>query len=184
MLNIGPVGIVEKYCEPTLLELQLFAPICLTNPMKYLVTGGCGFIGSHLCEALLQAGHEVTVLDDLSTGKIANVQHLEKDSQFQVLIGSVTDRQLVHEAVRNCDQVFHLASAVGVKLIMERPVETIDTIVTRDSNRTRASQSIPETTALDFDFGGLWQVQFSAFRRRWRSSGGTNDKAPLGLRMR
>ncbi|MFK7738116.1 MAG: GDP-mannose 4,6-dehydratase [Pirellulaceae bacterium] len=98
--------------------------------MKYLVTGGCGFIGSHLCESLLQAGHEVTVLDDLSTGKIANVQHLEKDSKFQVLIGSVTDRELVHEAVGNCDQVFHLASAVGVKLIMEKPVETIDTIVT------------------------------------------------------
>ena len=98
--------------------------------MKYLVTGGCGFIGSHLCESLIHAGHEVVVLDDLSTGKIANVQHLEQSSQFRMLIGSVTDRKLVHEAVNDCDQVFHLASAVGVKLIMERPVETIDTIVT------------------------------------------------------
>lgn len=98
--------------------------------MHYLVTGGCGFIGSHLAETLLSAGHEITVVDDLSTGKIANVQHLESHQDFHVLIGSVTDRELMHEAVRECDAVFHLASAVGVKLIMDKPVETIDTIVT------------------------------------------------------
>lgn len=98
--------------------------------MHYLVTGGCGFIGSHLSESLLHRGHSVTVLDDLSTGRIANVRHLETNADFRVLIGSVTDKQLVHEAIKNCDTVFHLASAVGVKLIMEKPVETIDTIVT------------------------------------------------------
>lgn len=98
--------------------------------MHYLITGGCGFIGSHLAEALLSAGHQVTVLDDLSTGKIANVEHLESQPNFRLLIGSVTDKELVHEAVKSCDSVFHLASAVGVKLIMEKPIETIDTIVT------------------------------------------------------
>ncbi len=98
--------------------------------MRYLVTGGCGFIGSHLTESLLADGHHVTVLDDLSTGSIGNVAHLESNPEFQILIGSVTDEALVHEAVANCDAVFHLASAVGVKLIMEQPVETIDTIVT------------------------------------------------------
>ncbi|MCR9295110.1 MAG: GDP-mannose 4,6-dehydratase [bacterium] len=98
--------------------------------MHYLITGGSGFIGSHLAEALLKEGHRVTVLDDLSTGKITNVEHLESNDQFRLLVGSVTDRNLVFEAVHACDRVFHLASAVGVKLIMERPVETIDTIVT------------------------------------------------------
>ncbi len=98
--------------------------------MHYLITGGCGFIGSHLVEALLASGHQVTVLDDLSTGAISNVQAMDGDDRLQVLIGSVTDKDLVHEAVSQCDAVFHLASAVGVQLIMERPVETIDTIVT------------------------------------------------------
>lgn len=98
--------------------------------MHYLITGGCGFIGSHLSEKLLEEGHRVTVLDDLSTGKIENVKHLESSGDFRILIGSVTDKELVHEAVSGCDAVFHLASAVGVKLIMDKPVETIDTIVT------------------------------------------------------
>ncbi len=98
--------------------------------MHYLVTGGSGFIGSHLAEALLGDGHEITVLDDLSTGKISNVQHLESNPRFHLLIGSVTNQEMVHESVKKCDAVFHLASAVGVRLIMERPVETIDTIVT------------------------------------------------------
>lgn len=98
--------------------------------MRYLITGGCGFIGSHLAEALLHAGHQVLVLDDLSTGKIANVKAIESNPNFRIMIGSVTDEGLVHEAVAQCDAVFHLASAVGVRLIMDKPVETIDTIVT------------------------------------------------------
>lgn len=98
--------------------------------MRYLVTGGCGFIGSHLAELLIANGHSVAVLDDLSTGQIANVAGLEEHPCFKILIGSVTDEQLVHEAVKECDAVFHLASAVGVRLIMDKPVETIDTIVT------------------------------------------------------
>lgn len=98
--------------------------------MHYLITGGCGFIGSHLTESLLRDGQQVTLLDDLSTGKISNVRHLESNPNLRILIGSVTDPDLVHEAVCVCDAVFHLASAVGVKLIMEKPVETIDTIVT------------------------------------------------------
>lgn len=97
--------------------------------MRYLITGGCGFIGSHLAESLIASGHQVTVLDDLSTGSIENVIALEQESDLKVVIGSVTDELLVHECVKDCDAVFHLASAVGVKLIMDRPVETIDTIV-------------------------------------------------------
>ncbi len=98
--------------------------------MRYLITGGCGFIGSHLADRLLSEGHQVIVLDDLSTGKITNVEKLEGRDDFQILIGSVTDESLVREAVVRCDAIFHLASAVGVRLIMEKPIETIDTIVT------------------------------------------------------
>jgi UDP-glucose 4-epimerase len=98
--------------------------------MRYLITGGCGFIGSHLAEALLKAGHHVTVLDDLSTGKFSNVSTIEKHEGFRAFIGSVTDESIVAEAMRDCDAVFHLASAVGVRLIMDQPIETIDTIVT------------------------------------------------------
>ncbi len=120
--------------------------------MRYLITGGCGFIGSHLAETLLAADHHVTVLDDLSTGKIANIRSIENDPNLRVLIGSVTDEQLVHEAVSQCDEVFHLASAVGVKLIMDRPVETIDTIVTgtqvvlKQANRYRKPLLLTSTS--------------------------------------
>lgn len=96
--------------------------------MKYLITGGCGFIGSHLADKLLENGHEVVVLDNLSTGRYENVVHLEGHPRFQMLVGSVLDHELVAEAVRACDGVFHLASAVGVRLIMEKPVETIESI--------------------------------------------------------
>ena len=98
--------------------------------MKYLVTGGCGFIGSHLSERLIADGHSVTVLDDLSTGKMSNVASLEQHPNFRVHVGSICDDSLVQELVQQCDVVFHLASAVGVRLIMDKPVETIDTIVT------------------------------------------------------
>ena len=98
--------------------------------MRTLITGGCGFIGSHLAETLIAAGDDVIVLDDLSTGRIENIASLDGNPRLRTLIGSVTDEGLVHEAVMGCDQVYHLASAVGVRLIMEKPVETIDTIVT------------------------------------------------------
>lgn len=98
--------------------------------MRYLITGGCGFIGSHLCEQLLLADHRVTILDNLSTGRVDNIRTMESSPNLRLLVGSVTDEALVHEAVRECDAVYHLASAVGVRLIMDQPVESIDTIVT------------------------------------------------------
>jgi UDP-glucose 4-epimerase len=97
--------------------------------MKYLITGGCGFVGSHLADHLITSGHHVVLLDNLSTGCYENVAQLDGHPRCQLLIGSVLDADLVAEAVRACDGVFHLASAVGVKLIMDRPVETIETIV-------------------------------------------------------
>jgi UDP-glucose 4-epimerase len=97
--------------------------------MKYLVTGGAGFIGSHLCERLLSEGHRVLVLDDLSTGRFENIAHLEGRTDFEVRVASVTDPQIVERCVYESEGVFHLASAVGVKLVVDQPVKTIETIV-------------------------------------------------------
>lgn len=96
--------------------------------MQYLVTGGAGFIGGHLCERLVAQGSRVTILDDLSTGSYENIRQLESVANVRLLIDSVTHERIVEDLVRDCDAVFHLASAVGVKLIMERPVRVIETI--------------------------------------------------------
>jgi UDP-glucose 4-epimerase len=97
--------------------------------MRVLITGGAGFIGSHLGEACLERGDEVFVLDDLSTGSIENIRVLKKNPRFHYTIGSVDHHAVVAELVDQCDLVFHLAAAVGVKLIVESPVRTIETNV-------------------------------------------------------
>jgi UDP-glucose 4-epimerase len=97
--------------------------------MRILITGGAGFIGSHLAEALLDSGHEVFVLDDLSTGCIDNIAHLKGHARFHYTIDSVFNESLVAELVDRAAVVFHLAAAVGVKLIVQEPVHTIETNV-------------------------------------------------------
>jgi UDP-glucose 4-epimerase len=97
--------------------------------MRILITGGAGFIGSHLAEALLESGHEVFVLDDLSTGCIDNIAHLKGHGRFHYTIDSVFNESLVAELVDRAAVVFHLAAAVGVKLIVQEPVHTIETNV-------------------------------------------------------
>jgi UDP-glucose 4-epimerase len=94
-----------------------------------LVTGGAGFIGSHLCELLLENGWEVFALDDLSTGGLANVQHLREVDDFHLTVESVLSPAVVSELVHRCDVVYHLAAAVGVRLIVEQPVHTMVTNV-------------------------------------------------------
>ena len=94
--------------------------------MKVFITGGAGFIGSHLSERLLAEGSEVLILDDLSTGSISNIEHLIGKPGFNYRIGTVMDAPLVAEMVDRCDFTIHLAAAVGVKLIVERPVYTIE----------------------------------------------------------
>lgn len=95
--------------------------------MHYLITGGAGFIGSHLAEALLRRGVEVSVIDDLSTGSIRNIEHLKADRRFHYVLDTVMNRSVLAELVDRADVIVHLAAAVGVRLIVESPVRTIET---------------------------------------------------------
>ena len=97
--------------------------------MRALITGGAGFIGSHLSEALLAAGHQVLIIDDLSTGSFDNIAHLKGRDGFEYFIDTVDNEPLLAELIDRSDVVFHFAAAVGVKLIVEQPVRTIETNV-------------------------------------------------------
>ena len=97
--------------------------------MRVLITGGAGFVGSHLAESLLERGDEVFILDNLSTGSIDNVVHLKNNPRFHYTIDTVTNEPVLAELIDRCDIVVHLAAAVGVKLIVEQPVHTIETNV-------------------------------------------------------
>ncbi len=102
--------------------------------MRSLVTGGAGFIGSHLCEELLKRGDEVFILDNLSTGRMENVGHLKNIEGFHITVDSILNKPVLEDLVARTDRIFHLAAAVGVKLIMEKPVGTIETNVLGTEN--------------------------------------------------
>ena len=120
--------------------------------MKILITGSAGFVGSHLADKFIGQGHEVTVIDDLSTGRYSNVEHLEGHERFRLIIDTVLNAPLMEELIRDADRVFHMASAVGVRLIMEQPVKTIETIfhgtdvVLKYCSRYRKRVLIPSTS--------------------------------------
>jgi len=95
--------------------------------VRYLITGGAGFIGSHLADALLRTGDEVTIVDDLSTGAMANIEHLKSREGFRCVVGSVTDEVCMAGLIDSSDVIFHLAAAVGVKLVVESPIRTAET---------------------------------------------------------
>jgi len=97
--------------------------------MRFLLTGGAGFIGSHLSEALLEQGHHVHILDDLSTGSMENFRHLKPHQRFDYTLDTCASSSVVAEVVDEADIVYHLAAAVGVDLIVESPVRTIETNV-------------------------------------------------------
>src|SRR5438046_2348055 len=99
------------------------------GPLRYLITGGAGFIGSHLAESLLVRGDHVVLLDNLSTGSVENIRHLKSSGRMQYHLDNIENRQLLAELVDDADIVVHLAAAVGVKLIVESPVKTIETNV-------------------------------------------------------
>lgn len=132
--------------------------------MKILITGGAGFVGSHLADKLINQGHEITVIDDLSTGRYSNVEHLEGHERFNLIIGTILNEPLMERLIRETDRVFHMASAVGVKLIMEQPVKTIETIfhgtdvVLKFCSRYRKRVLIPSTSEV---YGKSTQVPFN-----------------------
>jgi UDP-glucose 4-epimerase len=95
--------------------------------VRYLITGGAGFIGSHLSEALLERGANVFILDDLSTGSVENIRHLKTNPRFHYVFDSIQNKHLLAELVDESDTVIHLAAAVGVRLIVENPVRTLET---------------------------------------------------------
>lgn len=102
--------------------------------MRALITGGAGFIGSHLASALLAQEHEVVVLDDLSTGSLQNILPRLRDPGFRFILGSIMDEKVINDAVAASDIVYHLGAAVGVRLVFEQPVRTIETNVTGTQN--------------------------------------------------
>lgn len=95
--------------------------------MRILVTGGAGFIGSHLCEKLLGEGCSVTALDNLSTGRLENVAHLKQNHNFNLVVGNILEEGLVDKLCKKTDMIFHLAAAVGVELIVKHPLESLTT---------------------------------------------------------
>lgn len=95
--------------------------------MNALITGGAGFIGSHLVDELLSRGHKVAALDNLSTGRMSNVNHLEKNPNFELVIGTILNDSLLDKLTERCDVIFHLAAAVGVELIVKEPLESLTT---------------------------------------------------------
>src|SRR5512145_412547 len=131
--------------------------------MRVLITGGAGFVGSHLADALLQRGDEVFVLDNLSTGSIDNIAHLKADPRFHYTIDSVTNEPLLAEMIDTCDVVVHLAAAVGVKLIVEAPVHTIETnvhgteVVLKHANKKKKLVLIASTSEV---YGKSVEVPF------------------------
>jgi UDP-glucose 4-epimerase len=132
--------------------------------MKVLVTGGAGFIGSHLVEALLRDGHEVCALDDLSTGRLENLPAERESARLTVVTGSVTDELLVAKLMEGAEVVYHMAAAVGVRLILDQPVQTIETnivgtdVVLRAAEKARAKVVLASTSEVY----------------------GKNDRVPLG----
>ena len=120
--------------------------------MRALITGGAGFIGSHLAEALLNEGHEVDIIDNLSTGSIRNVGHLKSNPRFKYTVDTVTNEPLLAELIDRNDVIFHFAAAVGVKLIVEQPVHTIETnvhgteVVLKHANKKKKKVIIASTS--------------------------------------
>lgn len=131
--------------------------------MKALVTGGAGFIGSHLCERLLEKGWDVSVIDDLSTGRLSNIAEITDNPRFKFVEGSVRDVKVMEGLVGECDAIFHLAAAVGVQLIVDRPVHTIETnihgteVVLEIANRFKKKVLIASTSEV---YGKNEQVPF------------------------
>jgi UDP-glucose 4-epimerase len=151
--------------------------------MKILITGGAGFIGSHLADRLLEIGEEVYAIDDLSTGSLKNVEHLQDNPRFHLVVDTVLHEAVMNELVFKCDEIYHMAAVVGVKQIMNRPVETLETnvkgteMVLKMANRHKKKVLIASTSevygkVMDGDNCSLLtedtdRLMGSTTKRRW-----------------
>ena len=151
--------------------------------MKALITGGAGFLGSHLAEALIARGDTVYVLDNLSTGSIENIEHLKTDRRFHYTIDSVMNEPVTAELIDRVDVVFHLAAAVGVRLIVESPVNTIETnvhgteMVLKLANKKKKKVLVASTSEV---YGKSEDVPF---REDADLVMGADQQGPLELRL-
>ncbi len=122
--------------------------------MKALITGGAGFIGSHLAERLIREGHEVFVIDNLWTGKLSNIEHIQDHERFHLVVDTILNESVMNELAFKVDHIYHLAAAVGVKNIMDHPVETLDInvkgteVVLRLANRFKKKVLIASTSEI------------------------------------
>jgi UDP-glucose 4-epimerase len=115
---------------------------------KFLITGGAGFVGSHLTDRLLEAGHSVVVLDNLSTGQLSNLDKAGRNPNFRFVQGSVLDEQIVDELVHECDTVLHLAAAVGVQLVVDEPLRSLTTNIRGSENVIGAAHRYRRTVLI------------------------------------
>jgi UDP-glucose 4-epimerase len=132
--------------------------------VRYLITGGAGFIGSHLAERLLDRGDHVALLDNLSTGSMENIRHLKSNERMEYHLDAIENRHLVAELVDGADVIVHLAAAVGVRLIVESPVRTIETNVNGTQIILEAAEKkrkLVLTASTSEVYGKSTQVPFS-----------------------
>ena len=151
--------------------------------MKGLITGGAGFIGSHLAEALIGAGNEVTVVDDLSTGVLANLDPAQSHANFRFVSGDVCDETLMAPLVERADVVFHLAAAVGVDLIVKKPVHTISTNIHGTEVVLGLANKFQKKNRSYFNQRSLRQEHENAFWRGRRCCARLNEILSLELRL-
>ncbi len=141
--------------------------------MRILITGGAGFIGSHLCERLLDRGDRVTIIDDLSTGRFDNIKHLEENDAFSWVIDSVLNEQTMAKLIDQADQVYHLAAAVGVRMIVDEPLRSLTVnirgteIVLEEANKKKKSVLIASTSEV---YGKSNEIPFSEDQDRTMGS--------------
>ena len=150
----------------------------------YLITGGAGFIGSHLAEALIDCGNRVVLLDDCSTGRLENLGAIRFDPRCEVVIGSVLDELKVDQLVHRCDVVVHLAAAVGVKLIVEQPLRSFTTNIRGSEIVIGAAHRLPAQDPGREHLGDLRQERQLGPRRERRPDPRRHVGGALGVQHR
>jgi len=149
--------------------------------LRYLITGGAGFIGSHLAERLLERGEKVVLLDNLSTGSMENIRHLRGIENLEYHLDGIENQHLLAELVDDADVIVHFAAAVGVKLIVESPVRTIETNVNGTQMILEAASKKKKASSAGLHFRSLREEHPGALSRGCRPRSRSHDQGPLEL---